>query len=385
MRAYVKAERVALVNSGEEYFAHLLALIDAARESIHLQVYIFAEDRTGREVADALIRAAGRGVRVWVIVDGFGSGALSKEFTERLRASGVQFRFFQHLVSLRRWQGGRTLHQKVVVVDAYQALVGGINIADKYRGTAEEPAWLDFAVYIEGDVCRHLRDLCVDIYRHQYWRQRWPWRVQKVSWLPPPPREGLVRFRLNDWLRRKSEVYQSYRQGLRHAEHSLTLVASYFLPSPAVQRLLLRAARRGVQVRLLLTGPSDVPPIMWAERYLAYWLLKNGVRVFLWEHSVMHGKAILVDGVWTSIGSFNLNPLSRFRSLELNVDVADPAFVRAFSERVEALFQQYCTEITTERLPETTGFWKRWRARLAYYFAVFAMRVLFPPRSRWEH
>lgn len=384
MKGYVRAERIELVHSGEDYFTRLLRLIAEVKESLHLQVYIFDDDHTGREVADALLRAAARGVQVWVIVDGFGSASLPKTLVEHLRAGGVHFRFFQHIVSLWRWQGGRTLHHKVVVADARRALVGGINIADKYRGTAEEPAWLDFAVSIEGEVCQYLHDLCADIYHHQYWKHRWPRRSKKAAWLPPPPREGLVRFRLNDWLRRKTEVFQSYLQALRGAEHSLTLLASYFLPGPAVQRRLARAAQSGVHVRLLLTGPSDVPPMKWAERYVAYNLIKKGVRVFLWERSVMHGKAVIADNVWASVGSFNLNPLSRFRSLEMNVDIADPAFVRIFADHVERLLEEYCVEITAERLPELANRWTRLGARVAYYFAFFAMRLLFPAKSRAE-
>ncbi len=387
MKAYARAERVELVHSGEDYFRRLQALIAAAQKTLHIQVYIWADDRTGREIAEAVLAAVRRGVQVWVVVDGFGSSALPRAFVQHLTQGGVRFRFFRHIVSFWRWQGGRTLHHKVVVADARQALVGGINLADKYRGTAQAPPWLDFAVYIEGHVCQHLHDLCDDIYRHQYWRRLGPqrnrWFPAQAKWLPPPPREGLVRFRLNDWLRRKSEVFYSYLHALRGAERSLTLVASYFLPGLTIQRQLTRAVKRGVEVRLLLTGPSDVPPMKWAERYVAYHLIRRGVRVFLWQKSVMHGKVILVDGLWASVGSFNLNPLSRFRSLEMNVDVADPAFVSTLSEYIEGLFEHSCVEITAQQLPELANFWTRIKARTAFYLAVLAMRVLFPP-SRWE-
>ncbi|MCS6930338.1 MAG: phospholipase D-like domain-containing protein [Saprospiraceae bacterium] len=386
MKAYVRAEQVEFIPSGEPYFRRLITLIAEAQKTFHLQVYIFADDRTGTEVAEALRAAARRGVQVRVIVDGFGSSALPNAFVERMQADGVHFRFFKHWLSLKRWQGGRTLHQKVAVADARRALIGGINIADRYRGTPEEPAWLDLAVYIEGEVCRYLNDLCDDIFYHHYWKRRWPQRkdwtawiaaVGKTAWLPPPPREGLVRFRLNDWLRRKSEVFYSYLHAIRDAKHSLTLIASYFLPGPAIRQRLERAVKRGVLVRLLLSGPSDVPLMKWAERYVAYDLIRKGVHVFLWQHSVMHGKAILVDGQWASVGSFNLNPLSRFRSLEMNVDVADPTFVRTLCDYIETLFEQYCVQITAERLPEFANFWTRLKAQLAYFVAVLLMRVLF--------
>jgi len=378
MNAYQPADAILAVHSGADFFSRLVGLLDEARETAHLQTYIFEDDDTGSLVADALIRAAQRGVQVWVMADGFGSKALPDAFVRRLQDGGVQFRFFKHVVSIWKWTGGRTLHQKVVVTDRCRALVGGINIANKYRGTLHEPAWLDFAVLIEGGVCSHLHDLCANIYNHQYWKTRLPRWEKKVALLPDPPRDGLVRFRLNDWLRRKTEISQSYAKGISAARTSLVLVASYLLPGQMVRRRLAAAARRGVAVRILLTGPSDVPVARWAEQYLAHWMLQKGIRVFHWERSVMHGKTILVDGQWASVGSYNLNPLSRFRSLELNVDIADPTFVHRFERYLDDLLLLHSTEVTTENLPEFSSKWHRFKARLAYYFSVYLMRFLFP-------
>lgn len=382
MTTYLPADSIVAVHSGEDYFARLVRLLDDARQTVHIQTYIFEDDDTGQLVADALLRAARRGVQVWVMADGFGSKALPDAFVQRLRAGGVQFRFFEHIVSIWKWQGGRTLHQKVVVTDRCRALVGGINIADKYRGTADTPPWLDFAVLIEGDVCSFLHDLCDDVYRHQYWKRRFSFWNKPARFLPLPPRDGLVRFRLNDWMRRKTEVFQSYAKGISSARESLVIVASYLLPGRTVRSRLAAAAKRGVAVRILLTGPSDVPVSRWAEQYLTYWMLQKGIRVFNWERSVMHGKTIIVDGQWASIGSYNLNPLSRFRSLELNVDIADPAFVRQFSQHLDNLMLQNCTEVTPANMPEFSSRWHRFKAWSAYYFSVYLMRFLFPSKRR---
>jgi len=383
MNAYQPADSIALVLSGADFFARLAHLLDHARETVHVQTYIFVADDTGHMVADALKRAARRGVSVWVMADGHGSKELPKAFISDLRGAGIRFRFFKHVVSILKWQGGRTLHQKVVVVDRRTALVGGINIADKYRGSPEVPAWLDFAVQIEGDVCHDLHDLCSDIYRHQYWKTRFSvkWR-KKTAFLPDPPRDGLVRFRLNDWIRRKTEIYQSYAKGISTARESLVIVASYLLPGRVVRKRLSAAARRGVTVRMLLTGPSDVPLARWAEQYLAYWMLKKGIRVFHWEKSVMHGKTILVDGQWASIGSYNLNPLSRFRSLELNVDIADPAFTKYFCAYIDDLLLHRCTEVTKENMPEFSNRWHLFKAWLSYQFSVYLMQFLFPKKRK---
>ncbi len=383
MNAYQPADSIALVLSGEDYFTRLVHLLDQAQETVHLQTYIYVDDDTGRMIANALKRAAQRGVQVWVMADGYGSKELPGAFIQDLRTAGIRFRFFKHIVSILKWQGGRTLHHKVVVVDRHSALVGGINIADKYRGHPDMPAWLDFAVQINGAICQDLHDLCSDIYRHQYWKTRFPvkWR-KKTALLPDPPRDGLVRFRLNDWLRRKTEIFQSYARGISSARESLIIVASYLLPGRLVRKRLAAAARRGVAVRMLLTGPSDVPLARWAEQYLAYWMLKKGIRVYHWEKSVLHGKTILVDSRWASIGSYNLNPLSRFRSLELNADIADPAFATHFYAYMDDLLINRCTEVTKENLPEFSNRRHLFKAWLAYHFSVYLMQFLFPKKRK---
>ncbi len=170
MNMYESADEIKLVQSGPDFFRRLTALADASEHTLHVQTYIFEPDETGRLVAGALCRAAARGVRVRLMVDEFGSKNLSRAMIRAFEEAGVEFRFFKQLASLWRWRFGRTLHHKVAVADGRQALVGGINIADKYHGIGTEPAWLDFAVYIRGEVCAHLSQLCESIFLHQYWK-----------------------------------------------------------------------------------------------------------------------------------------------------------------------------------------------------------------------
>lgn len=378
MKTYLPADEITLVHSGEDYFTRLLELLGKARKTIHLHTYIFENDETGTEVGAALRAAAARGVQVRVLVDSIGSGELPRWFVSDMQAAGVEFRFFEQVVSLWKWRFGRTLHHKITVVDGKEALLGGINIAGKYRGTAEQPAWLDFAVQLRGTVCAELFQLCESVFLHRYWQKKYQERepVRPPSLKRPA---GLLRIRQNDWLRRKTEISQSYRQGIAGAQQALSIVASYFLPGFRLRRQLFAAARRGVEIKVLLTGPSDVLLARQAEQYLAYWLIRKGIRVFRWEKSVLHGKAIQSDGRWTSLGSYNINRLSRMRSVELNADILDPEFNRVFAAFLDDLFTRQCVEITAETL-RPSGLWGRWKARLAYRLAYFLMRVLFPPR-----
>ena len=374
MNAYYPADEITLVHSGDDYFERLAALLDGAGTSIHLQTYIFEDDKTGRFIADALMRAAARGVRVRLLVDGFGSKKLKSAFIRDLQASGVEFRFFEHFISFWSWRFGRTLHHKVAVVDARQALVGGINIADKYRGSATVPAWLDFAVLIQGDVCRYLDQMCNSLFFHQYWKRSYRLMPAKNA---KSASTRLLRFRQNDWMRGRTEIYLSYRQAIANARHSLIIVASYFLPGYNLRRRLAVAARRGVEVKILLTGPSDVLLAKLAERHLTARMIRRGIRVFRWEKSILHGKTILADRTWASLGSYNINRLSQIRSVELNADVIDPDFVRTLSLHLENLIHQQSVEITAETLAPL-NFFQKWKARLAYYLVYFLMRLMFP-------
>ncbi len=176
------------------------------------------------------------------------------------------------------------------------------------------------------------------------------------------------------------EIYQSNRTGILTARQSLVIIASYFLPNRTLRKHLKAAARRGVAVKILLTGPSDVELSRLAEQYLAWWLQKNGIRVFRWERSVLHGKAILADDNWASLGSYNVNRLSRIRSVELNVDILDPGFVQYFRDYLDDLLTNHCVEITADPRSLFPSRLARWKAQLAYHVAVYLMRILFPER-----
>ena len=226
MNQYVQAESVKLIFSGENYFETLEQIIANAEEVIHLHTYIFENDETGRRIARALTKASKRGVHVFVLADAFGSNSLSKDFIRKLNNEGVNFRLFSPLFSSESLLLGRRLHQKVVVADKKTALIGGINIADKYHGTKNEPAWLDYAVLIKGESCVYMHDLCGRIFEKRKFKTKIERENEKKSFNG----KVSIRFSRNDWIRNKNEIYKSYKEALSKAEKSIVIVASYFLP-----------------------------------------------------------------------------------------------------------------------------------------------------------
>ena len=151
---YTSRNKVKLIRGGKVYFDSLLQMINSATESIHLQAYIYDDDETGKQVAEALQAAAKRNVEVYLLTDGYASKVMSRSFINELQQSGIHFRFFNPLFKSRHFYFGRRLHHKVIVTDTRYAMIGGVNITNRYNDMPGEPAWLDFAIYIEGEAAR---------------------------------------------------------------------------------------------------------------------------------------------------------------------------------------------------------------------------------------
>ena len=251
--------KVQLVRGGHEYFALVDKLIRNAKQSIHLQTYIFEDDKTGQDVANALIDAAKRDVVIYLLVDGYASQGLSTVFIDNLVSAGVHFRYFEPMFKSRNFYFGRRLHSKVLVTDATEALVGGVNITDRYNDMPGEPAWLDFALYVNGPAALEAYRLCISTWRGK--------KKRSVSSIQHPEekkfhfKEGegsLVRLRRNDWVNNRLQISNSYLEMFRTAKSTITILSSYALPGIIFRKNLLKALKRGVKVRMIVSGVSDV-------------------------------------------------------------------------------------------------------------------------------
>lgn len=342
---YSRHNRVRLVRGGRDYFAAFEELIRGAKTSIHLQTYILEEDHTGLRMASLLREAADRGLSVHVLVDGYASRGLSTAFREGLEASGIRFRYFEPIFRSDSLYVGRRLHHKLLVADAARALVGGLNISDRYNDMPGQPAWLDWAVLVEGEAAYELFLVCT---------LRWARRAAKAAHMLrghpiPIPYTGLdcpVRVRQNDWVNRKIQVTRSYAEMLRTARADVIIMSSYFLPGRGMLRALRRARARGVRIRLVLAGMSDVALSKAAERYLYRWLFRYGIEVFEYRPNVLHGKIAVRDEAWVTVGSYNVNLLSAYASVELNLDIDQPAFGRQVASELGRIMRDDCTAVT---------------------------------------
>lgn len=365
---YTSRNRISLVHSGEDYFSLLLKLIDKAKLSIHLQTYIYENDETGRKVGDALKAAAKRGVSVYLHVDGYASQKIKGEFSHDLVQAGVHFKFFEPLLKSRHFYFGRRLHQKVVVVDGIYSLVGGLNIGDRYNDLPDNIAWYDVALYVEGEVSYQLHLIC-----NRMWRKRRKLKdninktdVEEFCNSILKEERQLVRIRQNDWVKRKSEVWNTYRLLILHAKESIIIMSSYFLPGPIYRKLLSRASARGVKVKVILAGKSDVMLSKNAERYLYDWLLRKNVEIYEYERTVLHAKMSVADEETVTVGSFNVNNISAYASLELNLDIKSKEFGRYIHEIMSGIIEKDCKQITKENYITSTNLFKRAWQKISY-------------------
>ncbi|KKQ34525.1 MAG: Phospholipase D/Transphosphatidylase [Candidatus Nomurabacteria bacterium GW2011_GWB1_37_5] len=361
LRTYQSGNKVTFTKGGKEYFDALLRIINNAKNIIHLHTYILVADETGRMVVGALMDAVKRGVQVYLLIDAYGSRGLSRGFVSEIINSGINFRYFAPLISSEGLHLGRRLHQKIIVADFETALIGGINIADRYRGVGEQKPWLDFSILINGNICNEISIICSRFWKRKFITKKI--RVQKRIGSDYP----MIRIRRNDWMRRKSQISKSYKEAFTAAEKSITIVGAYFLPSRRLRKLIKSAIRRGVSVKIIISQKSDELVFGLAMDYLYGWLFKNGAQIYEYCPSVVHGKAAVVDNKWLTIGSHDLNFLSTYGLIETNVDVLDNDMAVEFNQYLEKIIDNDCRKITIEK------FQKKWMFQgllswLAYYF-----------------
>jgi cardiolipin synthase len=368
---YSTKNKVTLIRGGQAYFSLMNRLIREATKSIQLQVYILEADETGSEVINNLMNAAKRGVIIQVLVDGYASGGLSSVIINEMRAAGIKLRFFKPIFKGGNIYFGRRLHHKVLVCDGKFGLTGGVNISDRYNDMPGIPAWLDFAVLIEGEAVFELHKLCNQLYakekadiveldRQQIIQEGWN------------SLNCAVRVRRNDWVMNKNQISATYMEFFRQANKEIVIMSSYFIPSNFFRRNIIMAAKRGVKIKLILAGISDIDIAKDAERYLYRWALQHGITLYEYPKNILHGKVAICDGLMVSIGSYNINDLSALASIELNIDVNDKPFAQHVQQEFEKIIDQDCIPISNH-----SG--TKWNIinQLYHWFAYTVVRFLF--------
>lgn len=375
-RGYRSGHHIELLRSGEQYFATCTKIIDEAVSYIHFQTYIFDDDETGRSIADALVRAAKRGVRIYFLIDAYGGRGFSKELTGMLAEAGIFFRKFSPVFITKGFHLSLRLHHKVLLADGNIAVIGGINIANRYRGTSQLKEWLDFAILIKGPECAHTLYILKSLWNKTFLSKK---EKSKEMVYTPEIYSSNVKLKVlqNNWYRNKIEILKSYRTALRRAKHHMIIFASYFLPGRHERKLLKDASQRGVDIKIVLSAVSDTWLFNRATIFLYDFILRNNIIIYEYLPSNLHAKVVTVDGIWSTIGSYNLNHLSDYGSVETNADIFDIRFAEYFEEILTDIIVKDCREITIQEYTKRKTWFFQLFGWISYQLIRFFMRVMF--------
>lgn len=371
--------RLELLETGDDYFPALLSALADARQEVHLETYIFADDRTGRRVAEALADCARRGCLVRVVVDGFGSRNLAPALRETLERAGAQLIVYRpmpegfslHIQHLRR------LHRKLAVIDGRIGFCGGINVLDDRHGRDDLPPRYDFAVRVEGPLVGQMHRLMRRLWRLLSLRaMQFPGLMRPPHFPTPAPlaEDHAAALITRDNLRHRRAIEEAYMAAITRARTDILIACAYFLPGRRIRHALIDAAQRGVRVRLLLQGRPDHLVIHYAALAMYDRLLMAGVEIREYQPAHLHAKAAVVDADWATVGSSNIDPFSLWLSREANLELRDAALVNRLRSSLE---QAYARDGATV-LPDASRVlpWgPRLRARVAYLIGRIVLAV----------
>lgn len=373
---WIQGNRFTLLENGEEFFPRVFECICAAQREVLIETFILFDDKVGRELRDRLVAAARRGVRVHVLMDGWGSPHLPREFIAALTDAGVALRVFEpgkRLFGFRlnRMHLFRRMHRKLVVIDGKRAFVGGINYSADHLADFGPQAKQDYAVEVEGPIVAHIHHFAHGALRHGHASRRFLRRLALSHRAGQTPQEpagtAQAMFVTRDNRDHTTDIERHYRAAIRTARRRVIIANAYFFPGYRLLREMRRAAQRGVEVSLILQGQPDMPIVKTAASMLYAHLLRSGVRIHEYCKRPLHGKVAVVDDDWATVGSSNLDPLSLSLNLEANVVIRDREFNATLAQRLDHLMHHSCREVGAADVPPS-GTWSMIRSFFVFHF-----------------
>jgi cardiolipin synthase len=356
MTHFIGGNQIKLLHNGTEYFPALEAAIEHAISTIYLQTYIYEKDQVGTRIGEALKKAAQRDVQVNLLLDGFGCKNLSKDYIRDLETAGVKVMLYRPKISpwsLRKIRL-RRLHRKIAVIDNTIAFIGGINIIDDYDVPNNAPPRVDYAVRIEGPLLSTITASVQNLWRRIAWVHLRNVGVSKSKLAGQHTQEQLstldgvkAAFVFRDNLLHRRDIERAYLTAIRHAKSEIIIANAYFVPGREFRNALIDAAKRGVNVQLLLQGRKEYF-LMFATHAFYGVFLRNGIDIYEYHKSFMHSKVAVIDRDWATVGSSNIDPFSLLLGHEANILVQDTLFAEELRASIKISIQEGASRISTQ-------------------------------------
>lgn len=372
---WVAGNDVRLLENGEAYYPRVFEAIARARREIRLETFILFEDKVGKELHRLLLEAAGRGVEVDVLIDGWGSPDLSEAFVKAWVDAGIRLHVYDPAKRLfnTRINLFRRMHRKIVVIDGEIAFIGGINFAEDHLRSHGPMAKQDYAVELRGPLVKAVHAFTRANLKPQRVAARWRQWIHRHRQRHPLPLGRLeagdmsARLVVRDNHMHHTDIEQVYREAIRQARHRIVIANAYFFPGYRLLRDMRKAARRGVDVRLILQGEPDMPIVKTAASLLYRHLARAGVKVFEYCERPLHGKVAVIDDEWATVGSSNMDPTSLALNEEANVVVKSRRFNRVLGERLEHLMTNSCKEVELRKTSRLESAWIQVRSAVVFF------------------
>ncbi len=390
MTHFIGGNQLKLLRNGAEYFPALEAAIESAEHEIYLQTYIYEADAVGIRIGSMLKQAVLRGVSVHVLLDGFGSKDLPKSFVNELALAGVQIMFYRPQISPWTFKKKRLrrLHYKIAVIDGKVGFIGGINIIDDFdipnRTPNNVPPRIDYAVRIEGHLLPAMALTVHKLWRRISWAHLRPLKVDFITatkdraiqdsqqkMMNSGTKAALV---LRDNMLHRRDIEEAYLTAIAHAKSEIIIANAYFVPGRRFRQALLEAAKRGVNIKLLLQGRMEYF-LMFATHAFYSDFLKNGIEIYEYRKSFMHSKVAVIDSHWATVGSSNIDPFSLFLAREANLLVKDTAFATELRTDIVGAIQAGAYQISPQEWAQG-NIVKRLASWLAYGLVRWFLGVI---------
>jgi cardiolipin synthase len=327
---------VRILKDGTNAFPAMFEAIENARETINLEIYNIASDNTGWEFARRLAGKAMQGCAVNMIYDAIGSLETGDGFFDYLRENRVKVLEFNPYTPFltRHWGWFHRDHRKIMIVDGRIGFIGGINLTDEYTDSnANALSWHDLEIVIEGPAIKELQGLFLST-----WFSKSRDSIDTACFFPLIEPKGDVALKIlgSKEMKNRRVIRRDYINAIKNSRKYIYIENAYFVPDRGIQRVLKNALKRGVTVSLILPAKSDITAVHFASRKLYHRFLKWGARIFLWQNTVLHTKAAVIDNIWSTVGSFNIDRISLRHNLEVNVAVMNTHFSEEMKAFIDA-------------------------------------------------
>jgi cardiolipin synthase len=350
----VPQNKAILLENGAQFFPAMLDAIRAARASVNMEMFIFNKGKIATEFAEVLAAKAQEGVEVRVLLDDWGSHP--KELEEVMTKAGVKLKWYKPVRIYSIYKVGNRTHRKILTIDGHIGFTGGVGIDDRWMGDASNPReWRDTMVQVEGPVVAQLQSIFTEDWVHTTGEVL---HGEKQFPTTPPAGELLAQAISASRSDASSMAKLLYYMAIQAARKSILIENAYFVPDAQIRRGLVHAVERGVDVRVLVPGPHiDIPIVRMASRHHYGELLDGGVKMYEYQPTMMHNKVMVVDGIWTTIGSINFVNRSMKKNAEANVAIYDRGFADLVGKSVLADLEK--SQLFTKQMWKKRGFVSR--------------------------